>query len=147
VRIRCRLVRRHRAVRVARVPLRYVPGKVGQANINPLFFQLLMASHRTRFRTRRQNDLDRRRREHHGAHVAPVGYEAGWRREVALALQQLQAHPAIFSPFKILRELWLDRALIVIGLLYLTFQVLLVVNAIVPVPICESWSWTIFSSG
>src|SRR6185503_2225094 len=57
VRIRCRLERRHRAVRVARVPLRYVPGKVGQANINPLFFQLLMTPHRTRLGAGRQHHL------------------------------------------------------------------------------------------
>jgi hypothetical protein len=57
-------------------------------------------------------------------------------------LQQLQAHPAIYSPFKILRELWLDRALLVLGLLYVTLQGLLVVNAIVPVNIM--WAFPVF---
>jgi hypothetical protein len=63
-----------------------------------------------------------------------------------LALQRLHAHPAIFSPLKILRELWLDRALLVVGLLYATFQVLLVVNAIVPVPILWTFALWVLSS-
>ena len=63
LRIRCRPERRHRAGRIARVPLRYVPGKVGQANINPLFFQLLMTPHRARLGAGRQHHLQERRRE------------------------------------------------------------------------------------
>jgi UDP-2,3-diacylglucosamine pyrophosphatase LpxH len=71
-----------------------------------------------------------------------IGKRANASSTMALALQQLQAHPAIYSPFKILRELWLDRALLVIGLLYATFQALLVINAIVPVPIL--WTFPIW---
>jgi UDP-2,3-diacylglucosamine pyrophosphatase LpxH len=74
--------------------------------------------------------------------VDAIGQRANSSGTVALALQQLHAHPAIFSPFKILRELWLDRALLLIGLLYLTFQAALVVNAIVPVPIL--WAFPIW---
>ena len=76
LRIRCGPQRRHRAVRVARVPLRYVPGKVGQANINPLFFQLLMTPHRACFGAGRQNHLQERIREHDGPDVAPIRDEA-----------------------------------------------------------------------
>jgi hypothetical protein len=36
--------------------------------------------------------------------------------------RELHVHPAIYNPFKILRELWLDRALI-LGLIFvLSFQ-------------------------
>ena len=87
LRIRCRLERRHRAVRVARVPLRYVPRKVGQANINPLFFQLLMTPHRAGFRTGRQYHLQDGVRENNGSHVAAVGHQARRNREIALPLQ------------------------------------------------------------
>jgi hypothetical protein len=46
LRIRRGPKRRYRAIRVTCIPLRNVPRKVAQANINPLFFQLLMASRR-----------------------------------------------------------------------------------------------------
>lgn len=52
---------------------------------------------------------------------------------VVLALRQLHVHSAAYSPLKIMRELWLDRALLVLGLLYLSLQLVLLVNAFVPV--------------
>ena len=88
LRIRCRFERRHRAVRVARVPLRYVPRKVGQANINPLFFQLLMTPHGARLGAGSQHYLQEGIRENDGSDVAPIGDEAGRHRKVPLSLQQ-----------------------------------------------------------
>lgn len=42
---------------------------------------------------------------------------------MVLALRDLHAHPAIFNPFKILRELWLDRAIILALIILVSFQV------------------------
>ncbi len=39
------------------------------------------------------------------------------------ALRELRAHPAIFNPWKILRELWLDRTLLFAVLAFISFQV------------------------
>lgn len=50
-----------------------------------------------------------------------------------LALRQLHVHPAIHNPLKILRELWLDRAFMVGAVLYGSFQLVLLINAIVPI--------------
>jgi len=72
------------------------------------------------------------------ARIDGIALRANSSASVALALSQLAVHPATFSPFKILRELWLDRALLVLGLLYVSFQLILVINAFVPV----SLTWT-----
>lgn len=38
------------------------------------------------------------------------------------ALRELHTHSAIFNPFKIARELWLDRLVLVVGVVLLSFQ-------------------------
>lgn len=50
-----------------------------------------------------------------------------------LALRELHVHPAIFNPFKILRELWLDRALLLLLMFFLSFQIFSFVNVFYPV--------------
>jgi UDP-2,3-diacylglucosamine pyrophosphatase LpxH len=77
-----------------------------------------------------------------GERVDGIGARANASGRIALTLQQLHVHPGIYNPFKILRELWLDRALLVLGLLYVTFQGMLVANAIVPVNIM--WGFPVF---
>jgi UDP-2,3-diacylglucosamine pyrophosphatase LpxH len=47
---------------------------------------------------------------------------------VVMSLRELHAHPAIFSPWMVLRELWLDRALLLLLLLVLSFQIFSVLN-------------------
>ena len=46
------------------------------------------------------------------------------------SMLELKVYPAVFRPWLILRELWLDRALIIILLLYLAFQAAGVMNII-----------------
>jgi hypothetical protein len=54
--------------------------------------------------------------------VEQVAEKANANTKIVLALRELQAHPAALNPFKTLRELWLDRA-ILFGLLVLgSFQ-------------------------
>ena len=50
-----------------------------------------------------------------------------------LALRELHVHTALLNPIKIMRELWLDRALLVIGVAYGSFQLILFVNAFVSI--------------
>ncbi len=48
------------------------------------------------------------------------------------ALQALHVHPAVFSPWTLMRELWLDRALILALLIGASFQVVTVYNVFSP---------------
>jgi hypothetical protein len=41
---------------------------------------------------------------------------------VVLSLYDLHVHPAIYNPIKILRELWLDRVLLLLGVLLFSFE-------------------------
>jgi UDP-2,3-diacylglucosamine pyrophosphatase LpxH len=41
---------------------------------------------------------------------------------MVLSLNDLHVHPAIYNPFKILRELWLDRVLLLLGVLIFSFE-------------------------
>lgn len=70
--------------------------------------------------------------------VDEMATRAGTSLSTMLALRQLHVHPATFNPLKIMRELWLDRALLVIGVLYLSFELVLFVNAFVHIPL----AWT-----
>jgi UDP-2,3-diacylglucosamine pyrophosphatase LpxH len=45
-----------------------------------------------------------------------------------LALREVHVHPAIFNPFMVLKELWLDRVLIFLLILLFGFQVFSVLN-------------------
>lgn len=58
---------------------------------------------------------------------------------IVMALHEMRAHPAIFNPFMILRELWLDR-LILFGLIVVvSFQIFSFLNVFVPVS--SGWFW------
>jgi UDP-2,3-diacylglucosamine pyrophosphatase LpxH len=47
---------------------------------------------------------------------------------VVLALKEVHAHPAIYNPIKILRELWLDRAILLGFIIFGSFQFFSVLN-------------------
>lgn len=47
---------------------------------------------------------------------------------VVLALKEVHVHPAIFNPVKILRELWLDRAILLALIVFVSFQFFSVLN-------------------
>ena len=51
------------------------------------------------------------------------------------ALRDNHVHPAIFDPLKILRELWLDRVIILIFIFFIGFQVFTFFNVFIPVSI------------
>ncbi len=69
-----------------------------------------------------------------------VGREAERARtapEVVRRLQVLAVHPAIFNPWRIARELWLDRAALLALSCWAAFQVFSTLNVFTPV----SWWW------
>jgi len=49
------------------------------------------------------------------------------------ALKELHVHPAIYNPFKILRELWLDRAIMLVFIFFVSFQFFSFLNVFVAV--------------
>ncbi|MBC7397870.1 MAG: metallophosphoesterase [Bdellovibrionales bacterium] len=59
--------------------------------------------------------------------------------EVVRTLNELKVHSAIFNPLKIARELWLDRALLLAVIVFLSFEIFAVVNLMIPI----SWVWQI----
>ncbi len=52
-------------------------------------------------------------------------------------LRELHSHPAIFNPIKIARELWLDRFLLLSLIAFVSFEIFVVTNVIIPI----SWIW------
>jgi UDP-2,3-diacylglucosamine pyrophosphatase LpxH len=62
---------------------------------------------------------------------------------VVMSLRELHAHPAIYNPWKVLRELWLDRALLLLLVLVLSFQIFSFLNVFVTVSLW--WFFVPFS--
>lgn len=56
------------------------------------------------------------------ARMSDIARRANSTVSVVLALKEVHVHPAIFNPFKILRELWLDRAILLGAILVVSFQ-------------------------
>ncbi|MBK7975486.1 MAG: metallophosphoesterase [Deltaproteobacteria bacterium] len=54
---------------------------------------------------------------------------------VVRSLARLHAHPAVLSPLKVMRELWLDRALLVVAALLFSFELTLLAKLFVQVPL------------
>lgn len=67
------------------------------------------------------------------ARVEDIAQRSNSTSRVVWALKEVHAHPAIFNPIKILRELWLDRAILFGLILYASFQFFTVVNIFVNV--------------
>lgn len=74
--------------------------------------------------------------------VAEIARRANATPQVVWALRALHVHPAVFTPWKIMRELWLDRALILALIIYASFQVITVLNVFQP--ISPWWAAVIF---
>ncbi len=56
------------------------------------------------------------------ARIEDIGKRANASVLVVLALKEVHVHPAIFNPLKILRELWLDRAILLGLIVFGSFQ-------------------------
>lgn len=56
-----------------------------------------------------------------------------------LALRELHAHPAVFRPFMVLRELWLDRAILLGIIFFASFQIFSFLNVFARVS--SLWFW------
>ncbi len=67
--------------------------------------------------------------------VEDIAARANATPRVVRSLAQLHAHPAVLSPLKVMRELWLDRALLVVLALLTSFELTLVVKVWVAVPL------------
>jgi hypothetical protein len=59
--------------------------------------------------------------------------------EALISLRELHAHPAVFNPFMVLRELWLDRVLLLGFVLFASFQIFSFLNVFFPVS--GLWFW------
>ncbi len=57
------------------------------------------------------------------ARVEDIARRSNATTGMVLSLFDLHVHPAIYNPFKILRELWLDRFLLLIGVLLVSFEI------------------------
>jgi UDP-2,3-diacylglucosamine pyrophosphatase LpxH len=62
------------------------------------------------------------------ARIQDVALRANAPVLVVLALKEVHVHPAIFDPLKILRELWLDRAILLVIIVLGSFQFFSVMN-------------------
>ncbi|MCB9666376.1 MAG: metallophosphoesterase [Alphaproteobacteria bacterium] len=63
---------------------------------------------------------------------------------VVRALDALRAHPAIFHPWKVYRELWLDRLTLVLLVIVGSFQLLATINVLVGVSL--AWWFLVFGA-
>lgn len=63
--------------------------------------------------------------------VDDVAYRSNTSAGVVIALRATGVHPAIFNPWKIARELWLDRALLLFLGAFASFQIFSVLNVFV----------------
>jgi hypothetical protein len=68
-------------------------------------------------------------------HVEEIAARANATPRVVRSLAQLHAHPAVLSPLKVMRELWLDRALLVVAALLFSFELTLLAKLFVQVPL------------
>ena len=92
--------RRYAALRIARVTLLQINQKVREISRESFFDQLLIPSFGARFRTCRQEDLERSFGEDHRADVTPVADQARQRIEGPLTEQQSLANRRQGSHFR-----------------------------------------------
>ncbi|HCM39855.1 MAG: hypothetical protein A2070_12065 [Bdellovibrionales bacterium GWC1_52_8] len=67
--------------------------------------------------------------------VADIAARANASPVVVWSLREIHAHPAIFNPFKILRELWLDRAILFLLIVLVSFQFFSTLNVFMNVSV------------
>ncbi len=70
--------------------------------------------------------------------IEDIALRANATPRVVRSLAQLHVHPAILSPLKVMRELWLDRALLIVLALVFSFEVALLARLFAPLPIWSS---------
>jgi UDP-2,3-diacylglucosamine pyrophosphatase LpxH len=63
--------------------------------------------------------------------VADIARRANATTRVVRALKSMHKHPAVFNPWMIIRELWLDRALALLGVVWLSVQGFALLNVFV----------------
>ncbi|MGK5086491.1 metallophosphoesterase [Bdellovibrionota bacterium FG-2] len=68
-----------------------------------------------------------------GARVEDISARSNSSPKALWALRELFAHPAIFNPIKVMRELWLDRAIFLVLIFFVSFQFFSLLNVIVQV--------------
>ncbi|MCM2277852.1 MAG: metallophosphoesterase [Oligoflexia bacterium] len=66
-----------------------------------------------------------------GARIEEIAARSNSHPKAVLSLRELHAHPAIYNPIKILRELWLDRAIFLALIVFGSFQFFSVLNVFV----------------
>jgi UDP-2,3-diacylglucosamine pyrophosphatase LpxH len=69
--------------------------------------------------------------------VRNIASAANTTPEVVRTMNELKVHAAVFNPLKILQELWLDRALLLVFIAFMAFEIYAVIHLIVPI----SWLW------
>ncbi len=75
-----------------------------------------------------------------GSRLQDIAHRSNATVPMVLALKEVHEHPAIFNPIKILRELWLDRAILLGLIIFVSFQFFSFLNVFLPV----SWPWLMF---
>jgi UDP-2,3-diacylglucosamine pyrophosphatase LpxH len=78
-----------------------------------------------------------------GARLQDIAQRSNASVPMVLALKDIHVHPAIFNPLKILRELWLDRALLLVAIVFVSFQFFSFLHVFSPVSL---W-WFVFPMG
>jgi UDP-2,3-diacylglucosamine pyrophosphatase LpxH len=66
--------------------------------------------------------------------VQEVAEKSNATPEMVRTLKELKVHSAIYNPLKIARELWLDRFFMLSFIAFLSFQLYLFINVMVPIP-------------
>lgn len=66
--------------------------------------------------------------EEFGARVEDVARRAQTRPPVAIALREVAVHSAVFQPWRVARELWLDRAFLLLALVAIAFYSMLTLH-------------------
>lgn len=69
-----------------------------------------------------------REQENLGERVEDVARRARSRPPVAIALREVAVHSAVFSPWRVARELWLDRAFLLLGAVAVAFYAMLALH-------------------
>jgi UDP-2,3-diacylglucosamine pyrophosphatase LpxH len=69
--------------------------------------------------------------------VEEIATKAKATPQIVRTLRELHTHAAIFNPFKIARELWLDRFLLLAFIAFMSFQIYVLIRMWVPI----SWLW------
>jgi UDP-2,3-diacylglucosamine pyrophosphatase LpxH len=75
--------------------------------------------------------------------VEEIAAKARSTPQAVRTLRETHVHPAIFNPLKIARELWLDRFLMLVFLLFISLELFVMIRAFVPISLL--WGFGIFA--